>query len=81
MNSGSCGAPATTIPNGFHPREKEISALKNESSRHSISSVHFWQLSHAQWHCISLELAPYRENEQYKQRQKFGRPMSIDLLY
>lgn len=42
MNSGSCGAPATTIPNGFHPREKDISALKNESFRHSISSVHFF---------------------------------------
>ena len=79
MNSGSCGAPATTVPNGFHPREKETSALKNESFRHSISSVHFLQLNHTQWHCISLELVPYRENEQYKQPQKFERPMSIDL--
>ena len=31
MNYASCGAPATTIPSVFHPREKGIFAAKSRT--------------------------------------------------
>ena len=41
MNSSSCGAPATTIPNGFHPKEKVTFAVNSENFHRNTASVHF----------------------------------------
>ena len=39
MNYASCGAPATTIPSVFHPREKGILAANSGNSHRKSANV------------------------------------------
>ena len=62
MNYGSCGAPATTIPSVFHPREKGIFAANSGNSHRNSANAHFWPLNHAPSHYTSSRPVPFLEN-------------------
>ena len=62
----ACGAPATTVPNGFFSWQRGCFASESKNFGHSAASVHFYLPSPALSRCLSLMLVPLLEITSYK---------------
>jgi len=52
----ACGAPVTTVPNGFGPRGEVFFASKNGNFHHNNANERFWPPGPALSSYISLKL-------------------------